>query len=54
MFVVIKYLRFDRVLKSKVGDGDDDENVVLRINEGEIRLERDFVKGWGEEKIVIR
>lgn len=25
IFVVIKYLRFDRVLKSKVGD--DDENV---------------------------
>lgn len=45
MFVVIKYLRFDRVLKSKVRDDDDDENVVLRINEGEIRLERDFVKG---------
>lgn len=45
MFVVIKYLRFDRVLKSKVRDDDDDENVVLRINKGEIRLERDFVKG---------
>lgn len=50
MFVVIKYLRFDRVLKSKVGDGDDDENVVLRINKGEIRLERDFEKDEERKK----